>query len=96
LIRALRFAILRLKKRKLFEARHIALSTAFLPVAPETFRYWKARSQEHLHRLHDRIAEIQRIREEFGYCAIPDDDDPYPPYRPALLRLSKHPHAEGA
>ena len=40
--------------------------TAFLPVTPETFRYWKARSQEHLHRLNDRIAEIQRIREEFG------------------------------
>ncbi len=67
--------------------------TAFLPVAAETFRYWKARSQEHLHRLHDRITEIQRIREEFGYCAIPDDDDPYPPYRPALLELSKIPPA---
>jgi hypothetical protein len=70
--------------------------TAFLPVAPETFRYWKARSQEHLHRLHDRITEIGHIREEFGYCAIPDDDDPYPPYRPALLQLSKNPHAEPA
>jgi Fe-S-cluster containining protein len=70
--------------------------TAFLPVAPETFRYWKATSQEHLHRLNERIAEIQRIWEEFGYCAIPDDDDPWPPYRPALLRLSKHPHAESA
>lgn len=72
--------------------------TAFLPVAPETFRYWKARSQEHLQRLHDRIAEIGRIQEEFGYCTIPDDvdDDPYPPYRPALLRLSKIPPAESA
>ena len=67
--------------------------TAFLAVASETFRYWKARSVEHLHRLNDRIAEIHRIRQEFGYCAIPDDDDPYPPYRPALLRLSKIPHA---
>ena len=63
--------------------------TAFLPVASETFHYWKAKSQEHLHRLNDRTAEIQRIRQEFGYCAIPDDDDPYPPYRPDLLRLSK-------
>jgi hypothetical protein len=63
--------------------------TAFLPVAPATFRYWKARSQEHLQRLHGRIAEIERIRQEFGYCAVPDDDDPYPPYRPELLRLSK-------
>jgi hypothetical protein len=68
--------------------------TAFLPVAAETFRYWKARSPEHLHRLYGRITEIQRIQEEFGYCAIPDDDDPYPPYRPALLRLSNHPGAE--
>jgi Fe-S-cluster containining protein len=63
--------------------------TAFLPLAPETFRYWKARSPEHLHRLNDRIAEIQRIQREFGHCAIPEDDDPYPPYRPDLLRLSK-------
>ena len=63
--------------------------TAFMPVAPETFRYWKARSQEHLHRLHERVIEIQRIRQEFGHCAIPDDDDPYPPYRPTLLELSK-------
>ena len=68
--------------------------TAFLPVAHATFRYWKARSQEHLHRLNERVAEIARIREEFGYCAVPADDDPYPPYRPALLRLSNHPHAE--
>jgi Fe-S-cluster containining protein len=68
--------------------------TAFLPVSLETFRYWKARSQEHLRRLHDRIAEIERIREELGYCAIPDDDDPYPPYRPALLQLTKNPQAE--
>ena len=70
--------------------------TAFLPVARETFRYWKAKSQEHLHRLNDRVAEIQRIRDEFGYCAIPDDDDPHPPYRPTLLRLSKNPHAGSA
>jgi len=70
--------------------------TAFLPVAPDTFRYWKATSQEHLERLHERINEIARIRQEFGYCAIPDDDDPYPPYRPALLRLSKNPHSESA
>jgi hypothetical protein len=68
--------------------------TAFLPVTPETFRYWRARSPEHLQRLHERIAEIQRIREEFGFCAIPDDDDPYPPYRAALLQLSKIPHVE--
>ena len=70
--------------------------TAFLPVATETFRYWKARSQEHLHRLHERVTEIQRIREQFGYCAIPEDDDPYPPYRPALLELSKISSAESA
>jgi hypothetical protein len=70
--------------------------TAFLPVARETFRYWKARSQDHLHRLNARITEIQRIREEFGYCAIPEDDDPYPPYRTALLQLSKIPPAESA
>lgn len=61
---------------------------AFVPVAAETFRYWKARSQEHAQRLNERVAEIQRIQQEFGHCAIPDDDDPYPPYRPALLRLS--------
>ena len=67
--------------------------TAFLPVAPETFRYWKAKSPEHLLRLQERSLEIQRIREEFGYCAIPDDDDPYPPYRPGLLQLSKIQHA---
>lgn len=69
--------------------------TAFLPVTPETFRYWKARSQEHLQRLHERVAEIGRIQQEFGYCAIPDDDDddPYPPYRPALLELSRRPAA---
>ncbi len=70
--------------------------TAFLPVAAETFRYWKARSQEHLQRLHERVGEIQRIREEFGYCAIPDDEDPYPPYRPALLELSKIPQPGSA
>jgi hypothetical protein len=70
--------------------------TAFLPVARETFRYWKARSPEHLQRLQERSTEIQRIREEFGHCAIPDDDDPYPPYRPELLRLSKHPDAGSA
>jgi hypothetical protein len=68
--------------------------TAFLPVALETFRYWKASSREHLHRLQERVTEIERIQEEFGYCAIPEDDDPYPPYRPALLRLSKIPQAD--
>jgi hypothetical protein len=68
--------------------------TAFVPVTSETFRYWRAQSQEHAQRLNERAAEIQRIQQEFGYCAIPDDDDPYPPYRPALLRLSKHPTDE--
>lgn len=68
--------------------------TAFMAVTSETFRYWKARSPEHLQRLNDRIAEIHRIRTEFGRCAIPDDDDPSPPYRPALLRLSNIPHAD--
>ena len=66
---------------------------AFLPVTPDTFRYWKATSAEHLQRLNDRLAEMHRIRQEFGSCAIPEDDDPYPPYRPELLRLSKHPGA---
>jgi len=70
--------------------------TAFLPVTSDTFRYWKATSQEHLQRLHDRISEMQRIHQEFGSCAIPEDDDPYPPYRPALLELSKHPNANSA
>jgi hypothetical protein len=70
--------------------------TAFLPVTPDTFRYWKATSPEHLQRLNDRITEIARIQQEFGSCAIPDDDDPYPPYRPALLRLSDHSNAESA
>lgn len=70
--------------------------TAFVPTAPETFRYWKARSEEHAQRLHERVAEIQRIQREFGYCAIPEDDDPYPPYRPALLELSKRPPAKSA
>lgn len=70
--------------------------TAFVPTAPETFRYWKARSEEHAQRLHERVAEIQSIQREFGYCAIPEDDDPYPPYRPALLELSKRPRAESA
>ncbi len=64
--------------------------TAFLPVTPDTFRYWKATSSEHLQRLNDRLAEMQKIHQEFGSCAIPEDDDPYPPYRPELLRLSKH------
>jgi hypothetical protein len=68
--------------------------TAFLPVAAETFRYWKARSPEHLQRLQGRVNEIQRIRQEYGYCAIPEDDDPYPPYRPTLLELSKISPAE--
>ena len=66
-----------------------SFGTAFLPVAAETFRYWKARSPEHLQRLQGRVNEIQSIRQEYGYCAIPEDDDPYPPYRPTLLELSK-------
>ncbi|MBJ7408183.1 MAG: YkgJ family cysteine cluster protein, partial [Bradyrhizobium sp.] len=58
----------------------------------DTFRFWRATSPEHLQRLHERIAEIERIRQELGSCAIPanEDDDPQPPYRPALLRLSGH------
>jgi hypothetical protein len=71
-----------------------SFGTAFLPVAAETFRYWKARSPEHLQRLQGRVNEIQRIRQEYGYCAIPEDDDPYPPYRPTLLELSKISPAE--
>lgn len=64
--------------------------TAFVPITLDTFRYWKARSLEHLQRLNDRVMEIHRIQQEFGYCAIPDDDDdPSPPYRPALLQRSK-------
>ncbi|MDH2349292.1 YkgJ family cysteine cluster protein [Bradyrhizobium sp. SSUT112] len=66
--------------------------TAFLPLTADTFRFWRAKSPEHLQRLHERIAEIERIRQEFGSCAIPsnEDDDPQAPYRPALLRLSHH------
>ncbi|WGD54224.1 YkgJ family cysteine cluster protein [Bradyrhizobium sp. CB1650] len=69
--------------------------TAFLPLTLDTFRFWKAQSAEHLQRLHERVAEIERIRREFGSCAIPEneDDDPHPPYRPALLRLSNHANA---
>jgi hypothetical protein len=63
--------------------------TAFVPTARDTFHYWKAGSLEHLQRLNDRVMEIQRIQQEFGYCALPDDDDPQPPYRPALLQLSQ-------
>jgi hypothetical protein len=63
--------------------------TAFVPTTHDTFHYWKARSIEHSKRLNDRAMEIQRIQQEFGTCAIPDDDDPYPPYRPALLQKSK-------
>lgn len=66
--------------------------TAFLPLTADTFRFWRATSPEHLQRLHERIAEIERVRQEFGSCAIPadEDDDPQAPYRPALLRLSGH------
>jgi len=66
--------------------------TAFLPLTTDTFRFWRATSTEHLQRLHERIAEIERIRQEFGSCAIPEneDDDPQAPYRPALLRQSNH------
>lgn len=67
--------------------------TAFVPTSHDTFRYWRARSLEHLQRLNDRVIEIQRIQQELGYCAIPDDDDPHPPYRPTLLRLTKNLHA---
>ncbi|MGY4419550.1 hypothetical protein ACVWY2_001975 [Bradyrhizobium sp. JR6.1] len=65
--------------------------TAFVPITFDTFRYWKASSNEHLQRLNDRVMEIHRIQQEFGYCAIPDDDDddPSPPYRTALLQRSK-------
>ncbi|QOZ26500.1 MULTISPECIES: YkgJ family cysteine cluster protein [Bradyrhizobium] len=63
--------------------------TAFVPLTLDTFQYWKAKSLEHLQRLNERVMEIQRIQQEFGYCAIPEDDDPQPPYRPALLELSK-------
>ncbi|QPF88209.1 YkgJ family cysteine cluster protein [Bradyrhizobium genosp. L] len=63
--------------------------TAFVAITRDTFRYWKARSLEHLQRLNERVMEIQRIQQEFGSCAIPDDDDPHPPYRPALLALSR-------
>lgn len=70
--------------------------TAFVPITHDSFRYWKATSLEHLQRLNDRVIEIQRIRQEFGYCAIPDDDDPYPPYRPSLLQQPEQPGAAGA
>ena len=71
--------------------------TAFIPITRETFHYWKARSLDHAQRLHERVKEIRRIQREFGYCAIPkDDDDPYPPYRPALLRLSGYPNPDAA
>ena len=46
--------------------------TAFAPITHDTFRYWKARSLEHLARLNDRVIEIQRIQQEFGYCALPE------------------------
>ncbi|UGY15288.1 YkgJ family cysteine cluster protein [Bradyrhizobium septentrionale] len=63
--------------------------TAFVPITHDTFHYWKAKSLENLRRLNDRVMEIQRIQQEFGYCAIPEDDEPTPPYRPALLENSK-------
>lgn len=62
--------------------------TAFVPLTRDTFRYWKARSLEHLQRLNERVMEIQHIRQKFGHCTIPEDGDPYPPYRPTLLELS--------
>jgi Fe-S-cluster containining protein len=67
--------------------------TAFLPLTADTFRFWRATSAGHLQRLHERIAEIERIRQEFGSCAIPEneDDDPQAPYRPALLLSSNLP-----
>ncbi len=66
--------------------------TAFLPLTADAFRFWRATSPEHLRRQHERIAEIERIRQEFGSCAIPEneDDDSQAPYRSALLRLSHH------
>ena len=66
--------------------------TAFVPLTADTFQFWRATSPEHLQRLHERITEMERIRQEFGSCAIPanEDDDPQAPYRPALLRLSNH------
>lgn len=47
----------------------------------DTFRFWRATSPEHLQRLHERIAEVERIRQEFGSCVIPEneDDDPKAP-----------------
>ncbi|MCL2714409.1 MAG: YkgJ family cysteine cluster protein [Alphaproteobacteria bacterium] len=62
--------------------------TSFVPLSPETFHYWKARSEEHARRLNERAAEMQRIQQEFGFCGIPEEDDPHPPYRPALMRVS--------
>ena len=69
--------------------------TAFVPLGNDTFRYWKATSLEHLQRLGERVAEMQRIQHEFGHCAVPenDDDDPRAPYRPALLDLTKRTQA---
>ena len=69
-----------------------SFGTAFLPLTADTFAFWRAKSPEHLLRLHERIAEIERIRQEFGSCSIPanEDDDPQAPYRSALLRLSGH------
>ena len=46
--------------------------TAFVPLTADTFRFWRAKSPEHLQRLHERIAEIERTRQEFGSCAIPE------------------------
>lgn len=56
----------------------------------DTFRYWKAKSLELPQRLNDRAIEIQRIQQEFGYCAIPDDDD-----TPAPLPAGSSPAVEG-
>jgi len=42
--------------------------TAFLPLTADTFRFRRATSPEHLRQLHERIAEIERIRQEFGSC----------------------------
>ncbi|MGY3489767.1 hypothetical protein ACVW1C_007650 [Bradyrhizobium sp. USDA 4011] len=41
--------------------------TAFVPITFDTFRSWKVRSIEHLQRLNDRVMEIHRIQQEFGY-----------------------------
>ena len=69
--------------------------TSFVPLSSDSFHFWKARSEEHARRLNERAAEMERIQQEFGFCGIPNDDDPYPPYRPALLLVSGLQDREG-